>query len=70
MEEFGASVKLSPENAWVYYNRAQVFDQAADREKAAADYQKALIMKNPLLNPIRKNHAEARLRELLSGNEG
>jgi tetratricopeptide (TPR) repeat protein len=70
MEEFGASIKLSPENAWVYFNRAQVHDRAADREKAIADYQNALMMENPRLNPIRKNRAQARLRELLSGNEG
>ena len=69
MQEFEASIKLSPENAWVYYNRAQVHDQAADREKATADYQKALIMKHPPLNPIRKNRAQARLRELLSGKK-
>jgi tetratricopeptide (TPR) repeat protein len=66
MEECGASIKLSPENAWVYYNRAQVHDRTADQEKATADYQKALIMKNPRLNPIRKNHAQARLREFLN----
>jgi tetratricopeptide (TPR) repeat protein len=66
MEELGASIRLSPENAWVYYNRAQIHDRAADHEKATADYQKALTMKNPRLNPIKKNHAQARLRELLN----
>ena len=69
MEEFAASMKLSPENAWVYYNRAQVHDRAADKEEATADYQKALIMKKPRLNPIRRNHAQVRLRELMPGNE-
>jgi tetratricopeptide (TPR) repeat protein len=64
MDEFEVSISLSPENAWVYHNRAQVYDRAGSREKASADYQKALTKKNPALSPIRKEHAQARVREL------
>jgi tetratricopeptide (TPR) repeat protein len=64
MDEFETSIKLSPENAWVYHNRAQVYDRTGDREKAKEDYQRALARKNPALSPIRKAQAEARVREL------
>jgi tetratricopeptide (TPR) repeat protein len=64
MDEFERSIKLSPENAWVYHNRAQVYDRTGSGEKASADYQRALEKKKPALNPIRKRHAQARVREL------
>jgi len=64
MDEFEVSISLSPENAWVYHNRAQVYDRAGSREKASADYEKALTKKNPALSPIGKRHAQARVREL------
>jgi tetratricopeptide (TPR) repeat protein len=64
MDEFEVSIRLSPENAWVYHNRAQVYDRAGSREKASEDYQKALIKKNPALSPTRKAHAQSRVREL------
>jgi tetratricopeptide (TPR) repeat protein len=64
MDEFEQSLRLSPENAWVYHNRAQVYERAGNKEKATADYQKALVAQKPPLNPIRQKHAQERLREL------
>ncbi len=64
MDEFEASIRLSPENAWVYHNRGQVCELAGDQENAIADYQKALSKKNPALTPKRKAYAQARIREL------
>ncbi len=64
MDEFEVSISLSPENGWVYHNRAQVYERAGDREKASSDYQKALTKKDPALSPPRKEHAEIRFREL------
>jgi tetratricopeptide (TPR) repeat protein len=64
MDEFETSVNLSPENAWVYHNRAQVHDRAGSRKLAGSDYQKALTVQKPSLSPIRKKHAQARVREL------
>ena len=64
MDEFEASIRLSTENAWVYHNRGQACELGGDREKAIADYQKALSKKNPALTPKRKAHAQARIREL------
>ena len=64
MDEFEQSLNLNPENAWVYHNRAQVYERAGNKEKATADYQKALVAQKPALTPIRKKHAQERLREL------
>jgi tetratricopeptide (TPR) repeat protein len=64
MDEFEVSIRMSPENAWVYHNRGQVHDRAGNRDKASADYQKALTKKNPALSPDRKAHAQARICEL------
>jgi tetratricopeptide (TPR) repeat protein len=64
MSEFEVSIRLSPENAWVYHNRAQVYDRAGSREQASEDYQKALTKKNPALSPNRRAHAQARIHAL------
>jgi tetratricopeptide (TPR) repeat protein len=64
MAEFERSINLSPDNAWVYYNRAQVYDRAGNARDASADYQASLIKKKPALNPLRKQRAQERLREL------
>lgn len=65
MNDFDLSITLSPENAWVYYNRAHVRDLARDLEKARSDYETALAKKGPALNPLRRKRAQARLAELL-----
>lgn len=66
MHEFDLSIALSPENAWVYYNRARVYDVAGNREKAYLDFQTALAKDNPALNMIQRERAKTRLRELQS----
>lgn len=66
MDEFERSISMSPRNAWVYYNRARVYDLAQNLGHARADYQTALTQKGPPLNPVRKSRAEARLREMSS----
>ena len=65
MDEFNASIKLCPENAWVYHSRAHVYDTVGDHKKASSDYQVALAKKGPALTPIQREHANARMRELL-----
>jgi len=63
MREFESSINLCPENAWVYYNRARVYDVARNQEKAYLDYQTALAKDGPALNAIKRELAKARLRE-------
>jgi Tfp pilus assembly protein PilF len=64
MNEFEMSIVMCPENAWVYFNRACVFDRDQDSAKAASDYRAALDKKGPALTPLQRRHAEKRLREL------
>jgi len=66
MREFESSINLCPENAWVYYNRARVYDVARNREGAHLDYQTALAKDGPALNLIQRERAKARLREIQS----
>jgi tetratricopeptide (TPR) repeat protein len=64
MDEFELSIALCPENAWVYHNRAQVYDRAGSKDKAFADYRTALEQNGPALTPIKKRYAQARVLEL------
>jgi len=62
--EFERSIALSPENAWVYFNRAEAYDRRGDQEKAVADFRRAIAEGNPRLSRSKMEFAEARLREL------
>lgn len=64
MEEFELSIRLSPDNAWVYHNRARVSDSAGNSEQAKADYQMALKKRKPALNPLRREQVRVRLTQL------
>lgn len=66
MEEFELSSRLVPDNAWVYYNRAQVHERLGNRKEAMNDYRKSLEKISPKLSPIKRTYAEARLAELSS----
>lgn len=62
VEEFDKSIALCPENAWVYFNRAQVYENQGDRENAIADYRLAIAKKRPKLTSAKRAHAETQLR--------
>ena len=64
MDEFDQSIKMSPENAWVYHNRARVSDSAGNLEQAKADYEKALKKRTPPLNSLRREQVRSRLTQL------
>jgi tetratricopeptide (TPR) repeat protein len=63
--EFEKSISLCPENAWVYYNRAEAYENRGDRARAIADYKLALRMNNPKLPILKKRYAETKLKTLL-----
>jgi len=63
--EFEASISLSPDNAWVYYSRAELYERTGDR-KALADYRTALEKADPALPPLKKERARAKVRDLSS----
>lgn len=64
MREFDQSIALSPDNAWVFHNRALAYERAGDLQRARADYQQSLIKAEPALSPAQREKAKARLREL------
>jgi tetratricopeptide (TPR) repeat protein len=63
-DEFALSVDLQPNNAWVYFNRAQAHDKRNDYLKAVADYTKSLVSEEPKLPAYKRNLAESRVKEL------
>ena len=63
-DEFALSVDLQPNNAWVYFNRAQAHDKNHHHPKALLDYKKSLVCAEPKLPAYKRNIAESRVKEL------
>jgi len=49
MGEFDLSIALRPENAWVYFNRAETFKKMKQFSESLRDYRKALTATDPKL---------------------
>jgi tetratricopeptide (TPR) repeat protein len=64
LEEFAKSVELCPENAWVYYNLAEAFQDHGDQKNAVENYKLALSKKKPKLTARKRTRAETALRSL------
>ena len=64
LEEFGKSIDLCPENAWVYYNRAEAYQNHGDWKSAVEDYKLALAKKRPKLTSLKRARAETALNAL------
>jgi len=63
-DEFALSVDLQPNNAWVYFNRAQAHEKKRDYSNAFSDYKKALATTKPKLPAYKRKFAESRVQEL------
>jgi tetratricopeptide (TPR) repeat protein len=63
-DEFCLSVDLQPDNAWVYFNRAQAHDKNRDYPKALFDYEKSLVTAEPKLPAYKRQLAESRVKDL------
>jgi tetratricopeptide (TPR) repeat protein len=61
MTEFETSVSLCADNAWVYYNRARVYERVNDQQRALADYRTSLVKTGPQLSPRQKELARAKI---------
>ncbi len=70
MSEFDASIVLSPENAWVYFNRARVYESRENKVRALSDYRTSLEKTQPSLSPLQKARARLKILELDSGSSG
>jgi len=64
LSEFATSIEASPDNPWVYYNRARAYEWMGELDEAAGDYERALVKEDPPLNPSKRERAEVRLAEL------
>jgi tetratricopeptide (TPR) repeat protein len=64
LQEFEKSISLCPENAWVYFNRAEAYRNHGDRVKATENYALALTKKEPKLTALKRAHAEKILNSL------
>ncbi len=64
LEEFGKSAELCPENAWVYYNLAEAYQNHGDRKNAVENYKLALVKNKPKLTLRKRTRAETALRAL------
>ena len=61
MHQFEMSIDLRPENAWVYFNRAQACEKAGEPARALRDYQKSLELTKPKLPAYKRDFAKARV---------
>jgi tetratricopeptide (TPR) repeat protein len=58
-DEYEKSIDLQPENAWVYFNRAQVYEKVGERSKALTDFKQSLSKSGPKLPAYKRVIAEA-----------
>jgi tetratricopeptide (TPR) repeat protein len=59
-EEFRASIRSRPGNAWAYFNRALMYELCGDPARALTDFRKALDKEDPPLPPRKRAVAELR----------
>ena len=61
LEEFEKSISLWPENAWVYFNRAEAYRHQGDQTNAIENYRLALKKRQPKLTSLKRGHAKRML---------
>jgi tetratricopeptide (TPR) repeat protein len=61
LTELARSIEARPENAWAYYRRALVYEQAGDLVSAAQDATRSLRADSPRLTPAMADEARAML---------
>jgi len=64
LSEFDRSIFLCPENAFVYFNRAQVYENKGRFGEAVAEYKISLEKNMPKLTPLKRKYAEVKIRTL------
>jgi hypothetical protein len=63
IEELAAAERMTPENAWLHFNRARVLDWRGD-PAACASYVRSLVLQSPPLSRPKRQMAQRRLRDL------
>jgi tetratricopeptide (TPR) repeat protein len=65
MAEFDRSISLCPDNAWVYFNRAMVYENKGHLEKAVSDYRLSLQKNLPKLSVLKRKYAEVKIKTIV-----
>jgi tetratricopeptide (TPR) repeat protein len=65
MAEFYRSISLCPENAWVYFNRAMVYEKKGQLAKAMSDYTLSLQKTMPKLSVLKRKYAEVKVKTIV-----
>ncbi|HSB69265.1 MAG TPA: hypothetical protein VLT62_08050, partial [Candidatus Methylomirabilis sp.] len=63
LEELAAAEQVTPDNAWLHFNRARVLDWQRD-PRASASYIRSLVLTSPPLNRPKRQMAQRRLLEI------
>lgn len=66
MAEFDRSISLCPDNAWVYFNRAMVYENKGQLEKAKSDYALSLQKNMPKLSVLKRKYAEVKIKTIVA----
>jgi tetratricopeptide (TPR) repeat protein len=61
LKSFSRSLKDAPNNAWLYFNRAQAYEWMKQLAKAQEDYRLALDKQDPPLPPWKRRRAQEKL---------
>jgi tetratricopeptide (TPR) repeat protein len=62
-DEYQKSIDLQPDNAWVYFNRAHVYEKLGEHSKALTDFERSLSKSRPKLPAYKRAIAERRVQE-------
>ena len=64
LSEFDRSIFLCPDNAFVYFNRAMVYENQGRLADAVADYKTSLQKNTPKLTALKRKYAEVKVRTI------
>jgi hypothetical protein len=65
LDELASAEQVTPDNAWLHFNRARVLDWQGDQAQAArVSCLRSLVLESPPLNRPKRQMAQRRLHEL------
>jgi tetratricopeptide (TPR) repeat protein len=67
LESVEKALEITPNNAWSFYYRAQIFEWMNEPDKARENYALALMKNDPPVNPLRRQRAESYLKQSDAG---
>jgi tetratricopeptide (TPR) repeat protein len=64
LSEFARSISLCPNNTWVYFNSAMVYEKQGRLAEAITDYKLSLQKTTPKLTVLKRTYAEVKVRAI------